>query len=125
MNANIEELFQKWLDPVAGVMKLCNACDAWATGELIAELNITVYLAILDTAIGGFLLCKLLSPWVNRQLIRISEAKVVRRFAKLRSKSLCPFALKAKLLGGRTGKSQSIGAAVASMTPRLIEFTEL
>jgi hypothetical protein len=123
MNVGKCEVMKKLFDPVLTTAKAYSAIHALAEGKSHARLWLSALLEISNAVIGIMAVVGLFFSWMKRKKNK-SELNVLKKYEKLRSKSLCPFARKAKLYGGCVGKSQDIKTAVRSIMPRLIELTE-
>jgi hypothetical protein len=114
-----------WLDPLSAVVKLCAAAQACAAGEFKLPLDLRSIVLILDAGISVILLGGLIYQRVRKHLNEPPESQVLREFAKLRSKSLCPFARKAKLFGGGIAEGQDIKTTVRLLVPQLLKLTTI
>src|SRR5258707_1216493 len=110
MSANVKRirLLVDWLDPISALMKIYSVLHAWGNGELNLALNLDAILVILDATVGIFVIIRVISSWVKGRSDEPPETRVLKEFAKLRSKTLCPFARKARLYGGGVCEGQDI-----------------
>jgi len=114
---------KKLFDPILTTAKTYSTIHALAGGNFHASLCVAAFFEISDAIVGIMAVVGLFFAWMKGRKNK-SELTVLKKYEKLRSKSLCPFARKAKLYGGGVGKGQDIETAAKSIMPRLIELTK-
>jgi hypothetical protein len=115
----------EWRELIPALVKVYTAIHSIISGNLHPLLHFSTFTATVNAIVGLLAAGGLLYKTVRNYLNSRGESDVLRRFGKLRQKSLCPFARKTKLFAGEVGNKQNIQSAVVAMLPKLITLTEI